>query len=462
MVGQKATEERSPSNLGDLPDIVYVRDLANWLRTSEKAIRDRVSRGQLPKPGWVGRRCAWSRAIIARWAGENTAGRPDMPKMRITLRPYHKDPTRFHVDLQFDNPVTMRADRKRLVAPAGLTDRQAERWGMNELAKQFRTLTTPEIHSEEKAPIPPKPVQVEQTLERFYRDDFLINYVSLQRPATQNSYDTLWRNHLSVLGPLPLRAIDEHAIDKFRAEMTRKKLGGSTINVLLAKLQKVLSWARKHKAIDVIPEIDKVKVDHKERPHYDMAQIHQLRAMFDGLSAEDAVVFLLAFEGGLRTGEIAALRWEDIDLANGVIKIRRTLSRGVEGPPKGTVGDVGLTNSLIKALARLEKRGPRVLYRCSHFTKGVYAGHSSGSVRIALNRMQRAAGMDRTGLHILRHSGITFLADQGADVHTLKAFARHARLQTTEGYLHQSKQRLTRAAARLFDGNALATPGTTR
>lgn len=53
--------------------------------------------------------------------------------------------------------------------------------------------------------------------------------------------------------------------------------------------------------------------------------------------------------------------------------------------------------------------------------------------------------MDRTGLHILRHSGITFLADQGADVH----------IQTTEGYLHQSKQRLARAAASLFDGNAM-------
>lgn len=458
MVGHNAVEERSPASPHNLPEIVYVRDLANWLRTTEKAIRDRVSRGQLPKPGRVGRRCAWSRALIVQWASENTAGRPDMPKMRITLRPYTKDPTRFHVDLQFENPLTMRADRRRLVAPAGLTDRQAERWGMNEWAKQFRTPTHPhEIHSEEKAPIPQKH---EQTLERFYRDDFVINYVSLQRAATQASYDSLWRHHLSVLGPLPMRAIDEHAIDKFRAEMTRKQLGASTINVLLAKLRKMLAWARKHKAIDTMPEIDKVKVSRKERPHYDMTQINQLRAMFHTLSSEDAVVFLLAFEGGLRTGEIAALRWEDIDLSNGVIKIRRTLSRGTEGAPKGTVGDVGLTNNLITALQRLEKRGPRVLYRCSHYTDGVYGGHSAQSVRSALNRMQRTAGMPLTGLHILRHSGITFLADQGADVHMLKAFARHARLQTTEGYLHQSKQRLAHAAARLFDGNAMATPGT--
>src|SRR5688572_28687237 len=117
--------ERSPIEPGALPEIVYVSDLAKWLRTSEKAIRDRVRRGQLPTPGKVGRRCAWSRGLIVSWARENTAGRPECTKMRITLRPYSKDRNRFHVDLQFDNPATQAPERKRLVAPANLTERQA-------------------------------------------------------------------------------------------------------------------------------------------------------------------------------------------------------------------------------------------------------------------------------------------------------------------------------------------------
>jgi site-specific recombinase XerD len=78
---------------------------------------------------------------------------------------------------------------------------------------------------------------------------------------------------------------------------------------------------------------------------------------------------------------------------------------------------------------------------------------------VALHRLQRLVKFDLTGLHILRHSGITYLADQGEDVYTVQAFARHARLQTTQGYIHQSKQRLVGKAARTFDGNRLATPG---
>ena len=42
-----------------LPEIAYVSDVARWLRTTEKAVRDRVYRDQLPRPGrWLP---AWSR-----------------------------------------------------------------------------------------------------------------------------------------------------------------------------------------------------------------------------------------------------------------------------------------------------------------------------------------------------------------------------------------------------------------
>ena len=51
-----------------LPEIAYVSDVARWLRTTEKAVRDRVRRDQLPHPGKVGKRLAWSRALLLDWA----------------------------------------------------------------------------------------------------------------------------------------------------------------------------------------------------------------------------------------------------------------------------------------------------------------------------------------------------------------------------------------------------------
>lgn len=454
--------ERSPQASeieAQLPEIVYVSDLANWLRISEQAVRDRVWRGQLPKPGKVGRRCAWSRGSIVSWARESAAGRPDCSKMTITLRPYPKDPTRFHVDLQVKHPVTEQALRRRIASPKGLDEHKARRWGQAQLEDWLRILVTP---GKEDAPtsktVPPRS---ELTLARFFEDHFIPTYVKLQRQATQTAYACLWRNHLHLLGDVPLAAIDESAIDRFVADLSERKLQASTINLVLAKLAKMLRWAVKHRRIERAPVIERLKTSPKPRAHYTAGQLAQVRGVLDNLDASDAAVFFLAFEGGLRTGEIAALCWDDVDFEHGVIHIRRTIFRGTEGPPKGTVAEVGLTANLRTVLSRLERLGRRVLYRTSQHTGGELGEHTEHSVRAALNRIQRTAGLDQTGLHILRHSGITFLADQGADVHTLRHFARHSRLQTTEAYLHQSRRRLVQGAAKLFDGNGLATPGNT-
>jgi predicted DNA-binding transcriptional regulator AlpA len=139
----------------ELPELAFVSDVARWLRTTEKAVRDRVRRDQLPRPGRVGKRLAWSRALLLDWAREcgRAAG---TPRMSITLRPYIKDKTRYHVDMQIEHPITQAPLRKRIAAPVGLDERQAQRWGEKELEKWFKSLALPnprEEDREDKAPV---------------------------------------------------------------------------------------------------------------------------------------------------------------------------------------------------------------------------------------------------------------------------------------------------------------------
>jgi len=383
--------------------------------------------------------------------------------MSITLRPYFKDKTRFHVDMQIEHPTTQLPLRKRIAAPAGLDERQAQRWGEKELEKWIKTFALQSPREEDRAdPTPHKQSpreRCELTFEGFFRERFEPNFVRFQRAATQVSYEAAWRNHLSSLGALPIRAIDVEKIDKLKAGLAAKGLHPTTINFLLKKLAKMLRWALRRQLIAGLPLIELLKATPRVRAHYSGEQLDELRGALAQLAPEDVVVFVLGFECGLRTGEIAALRWCDVNLKKRLITVSRSQFRGKEGPCKGTVGDVGITQALFDVLSRLERRGPRVLYRCSQHTKWEQAEHSEHSVKTALHRLQRIVKFDMTGLHILRHSGITFLADQGEDIYTVQAFARHARLQTTQGYIHQSKQKLAGKAARTFDGNRPATPG---
>src|SRR4051794_39532382 len=46
-------------------------------------------------------------------------------------------------------------------------------------------------------------------------------------------------------------------------------------------------------------------------------------ALLSSLDGEDRALFATAIYAGLRRGELTALRWADVDLAAGVIRVRR-------------------------------------------------------------------------------------------------------------------------------------------
>ncbi len=54
----------------------------------------------------------------------------------------------------------------------------------------------------------------------------------------------------------------------------------------------------------------------------------QVKVLLEAASEERfAAVYVLAIHTGLRQGELLGLKWEDVDLENGFIRVRRTLSR---------------------------------------------------------------------------------------------------------------------------------------
>ncbi len=380
--------------------------------------------------------------------------------MKITLRPYAHDKTRWHVDIRLMNPCnSAREIRKRLVAPARLSEQQARAWGERQvpkiLQKVLGTGSRIEVPSARKESVAKTARSRAVTLGEFYVQRFHPEHVQLQKPATRVNYDSTFRNHLGpLLGGIALAEIDEDRVMSFRAELHRR-MQPSTANQVLAKLRVMLRFAKRVRVIALVPDITPLPTP-RRRPKvvYTDEQIARLVVSASSIDESAYIMCLLAIDMGLRASEICALEWNDLDLEAGSMTVQHNTYRGTTQTPKGVIGTLAMTSRLKHALAdfrRRELQGPLVLYRRSQHTGMQWAPHTPHSIRYALNLVQRKAGLPDSGPHLLRHTVLTRLARLGADVYEVQAVARHSKLETTQAYLHLQQATLARGAANLLD-----------
>lgn len=393
-------------------------------------------------------------------AGLNpSAGRADM---KITLRPYAHDHSRWHVDIRIMDPRNAtREIRRRLVAPAKLSRDQARAWGERQVPRILRKVLGAE--REVVVPTPrkePSNEKVEKktttlTLAEFYIHRFEPEHVQLQKPATQYGYKSVFRCHIGPsLGGLQLMSIDDDRVMRFRAQL-HGRMKASSANTVLGKLAAMLRYAKRVRLLSSVPEVPPLRTSRK-RPKrvFTDAQLESLVAVAAERGGAVYVLCLLAVDMGMRVSEICALEWADVDLEVGAITVQHNMSRGQLGTPKGVIGTLAMTERLEQAFVEYRATapsGPLVLYRRTQATGRRLARHSPSSISYALNKLQDAAGLRRTGPHMLRHTVLTRLAQLGASIYEVQAVARHSRLETTQLYLHSQQVTLARNAAQLLD-----------
>ncbi len=170
---------------------------------------------------------------------------------------------------------------------------------------------------------------------------------------------------------------------------------------------------------------------------------------------------------GLRAGELLGLRWEDVDLDAGTIRVTRQLIKtatGVKfGPPKRKESKrtVDLTEQVITALRRRRaaqaqeklKAGRRWRETNLVFTNqyGEPLG-TSNMPDIYLRPLLRKAGIDPTGVrfHDLRHTFATLMFSRGEHPKVVQEAMGHATIaQTLDTYSHYIPRLQKDAAKRL-------------
>ena len=262
------------------------------------------------------------------------------------------------------------------------------------------------------------------------------------------------RDHIApTLGRIKLKELRKAHIDRLYREKLDFGLSPSTVRRVHAVLHKALEEAVKG---DLIPRnpathANKPKVKQDEIEPLDTSQAAAFLKAAKGDRFE--ALYILCLMCGLRQGEALALRWRDIDLDGGTLRVNLQLQRVRDGgglrfsePKNASRRTVGLPQRAVSALKSHRKRqleeklAAGSLYR----DEGLVFASRHGTPIDAQNVVNRyykpllkRASLPSIRFHDLRHSCLSLLAQRGEPIRDLQALAGHATAAfTLQRYTH--------------------------
>ncbi len=158
---------------------------------------------------------------------------------------------------------------------------------------------------------------------------------------------------LPKFGNTPIHEISYLDVEVFISEL---KCSNKRINNILVPMRSLMKFALKASLIDRNPMdlIENLKVS---KPDIDPLSMDEVNRFLDVVEPFYRPFFTVAFFTGMRFGEMAGLKWKNVDFKLGVIKVRETRVRGEEGRPKtaGSVRDIKILPPVVEALREQRK-----------------------------------------------------------------------------------------------------------
>lgn len=166
-----------------------------------------------------------------------------------------------------------------------------------------------------------------------------------------------------------------------------------------------------------------------------LSEIRKLLELAKGYNSPWYPVWAMALSTGMRAGELCALRWEDVDLENKLIHVRRSANKrlGQEGPTKGRYWrDVPINADLESLLLELRslQRGSHVLPRIRELLSGEQA--------TVIREFCESVGLPSIRFHTLRACFATQLLGASVAVPTVMLIGGWKSLKTMQRYIRLS------------------------
>lgn len=316
-------------------------------------------------------------------------------------------------------------------------------------AQGFEVQTKQEVRNGTAATLSERSLTLDQYFERWFetvqsraskgwRDQQLHNYRKFVRP---------------FMGHLRLEVIFPHHVAQVLNQMTRQGKAEQTQLHVFTLMRKLFG-----DAIEIFRLLTfnpaqrtlKPKVPIKETAHLNLEDAKKLLVFV--ADKPYGVAIWLQLYLGLRMGEVQALTWENVDLTEGIVSIRRTYvrkERVIRDYPKGRRHHSHKVPRELLGFLRKERER----------AQGVFVANSPEGEMLSyewysrtLRRYCKQLAIPLIGTHGLRHSTSTLYLSHGATHDDIRQLFAHSDSSVTERYIHHRGSNLEKVAQviRLF------------
>jgi integrase len=193
-----------------------------------------------------------------------------------------------------------------------------------------------------------------------FAQEWLIERRASMKPQGWTAYERAFRLHIvPVLGGVLVTGVTERHLGDLYAKLAAQGLGGTSCNFAGVVFKAMLSDAERRSMIQRNPSwhvrLPRI-VRSREKVILDAEVARRLIEAARG--EEFGALYTLALTTGMRSSEIRALRWRDIDLEGGRVLVRGTVTTRIGGgrtidTPKTTrsLRDVPIPPVTVQALA---------------------------------------------------------------------------------------------------------------
>jgi integrase len=287
------------------------------------------------------------------------------------------------------------------------------------------------------------------------------------RATTRVRDEASFRTHARpTFGDVPLARVDRTSAREWVAALSaRGDLAPATVVKAVQVFNKTMRAAVDDRLIAANP-VEKLPVPKIEREEMRFLTVDELWKLADAIDPRYRAFVLVGGYGGLRVGEMLALRWGRVDLLRRQVHVAQTLTdlagTVTFGPPKtnAAVRTVGLPGFVSDELARLAT--PPV-----DADGLVFKSPEGRPVRPGLFRSRfwnpavEAAGLSPLRIHDLRHTAVSLWIAAGAGPKPVAVRAGHTSVSIVLDryghlYPHQDSMLVSALESPQFSGSELS------